>query len=211
MTFKKSSKPFSTSTTLHIVKITPFAAAFLTFFTQSPAALAQSEPPSLESSMRDLQVAQTDKVKTELEQTPAHQVHVRGERNDYAAGLINGGKLRAEARDIAQSVTVVNKELMQAQGANSLAEALRNVSGITLSATEGGRIGNNINLNGFSAKNDIYLDGFRDRGQYFRDTFALDSIEVLMGPSSMLFGRGSTGGVVMEGTRQNRRHDLVFF
>ena len=196
MTLLKTRPSFSSSKPSTIVKITPFAAAFLTFFTQSPAVLAQSEPPSLESPIRDLHVAQTDKVKTDLEQTPVHQVHVRGERNDYAAGLINGGKLRAEARDIAQSVTVVNKELMQAQGANSLAEALRNVSGITLSATEGGRIGNNINLNGFSAKNDIYLDGFRDRGQYFRDTFALDSIEVLMGPSSMLFGRGSTGGVV---------------
>ena len=36
----------------------------------------------------------------------------------------------------------------------------------------------------------------RDRGQYYRDTFFLDSVEVLKGPSSMLFGRGSTGGVI---------------
>ena len=36
----------------------------------------------------------------------------------------------------------------------------------------------------------------RDRGQYYRDTFALEQIEILMGPSSMLFGRGSTGGVI---------------
>src|SRR5471030_59906 len=67
---------------------------------------------------------------------------------------------------------------------------------ITLGGAEGGQIGNNVNLNGFSARTDIYLDGFRDRGQYYRDTFALDAVEVLMGPSSMLFGRGSTGGVI---------------
>ena len=36
----------------------------------------------------------------------------------------------------------------------------------------------------------------RDRGQYYRDTFDLEAIEVLNGPSSMLFGRGSTGGVI---------------
>src|SRR5260370_13430250 len=35
-----------------------------------------------------------------------------------------------------------------------------------------------------------------DPGQYYRDTFELEQIEVLMGPSSMLFGRGSTGGVI---------------
>ena len=61
---------------------------------------------------------------------------------------------------------------------------------------EGGQIGNNINLRGFTARTDIYLDGFRDRGQYYRDTFDLEAIEVLYGPSSMLFGRGSTGGVI---------------
>ena len=36
----------------------------------------------------------------------------------------------------------------------------------------------------------------RDRGQYYRDVFSLDAVEVLQGPSSMLFGRGSTGGVI---------------
>ncbi len=42
----------------------------------------------------------------------------------------------------------------------------------------------------------------RDRGQYYRDTFALEAIEVLMGPSSMLFGRGSTGGVINQVTKK---------
>ena len=107
-----------------------------------------------------------------------------------------------ELRDAPQSVTVINKALMQSQGAISLADALRNVPGITLGGAEGGQIGNNINLNGFSARTDLYLDGFRDRGQYYRDLFALDSVEVLMGPSSMLFGRGSTGGVINQVTKQ---------
>ena len=105
-------------------------------------------------------------------------------------------KLPKNLMDISQSVTVLNKPLLQAQGVSSLADALRIVPGITIGGAEGGQIGNNINLNGFTARTDIYLDGFRDRGQYYRDTFALDEVEVLMGPSSMLFGRGSTGGVI---------------
>ena len=78
-----------------------------------------------------------------------------------------------------QSITVITKPLMESQGATSLASALRNVPGLTIGAAEGGQIGTNINLNGFSARTDIYLDGMRDRAQYYRDTFALDSVEVL--------------------------------
>jgi catecholate siderophore receptor len=112
------------------------------------------------------------------------------------AGTTNLTRLPAELKDVPQSVTVLNRDLLESQGVTSLAEALKNVPGITLGGAEGGQIGNNINLNGFAARTDIFMDGFRDRGQYYRDTFALEQVEVLMGPSSMLFGRGSTGGAI---------------
>ncbi|AMP10498.1 tonB-dependent siderophore receptor family protein [Collimonas arenae] len=127
---------------------------------------------------------------------------MQGARGDFNANSSALNKLSADLHDVPQSVVVVNKALMQSQGASSLADALRNVAGITLGGAEGGQIGNNINLNGFSARTDIYLDGFRDRGQYYRDTFALEQVEVLMGPSSMLFGRGSTGGVINQVTKK---------
>jgi len=85
---------------------------------------------------------------------------------------------------------------MDSQAIASLSEALRNVPGITVGGAEGGQIGNNINLRGFTARTDMYLNGMRDSGQYYRDTYYLESVEVLKGPSSMLFGRGSTGGVI---------------
>lgn len=116
--------------------------------------------------------------------------------DDFATPAVSVKRAGGDVRDIPQSVTVINKALMQSQGATSLTSAVRNVPGITIGAAEGGQIGNNINLNGFSARTDLYLDGMRDRGQYYRDTFAVEQIEVLMGPSSMLFGRGSTGGVI---------------
>ncbi len=104
--------------------------------------------------------------------------------------------------DVPQQVIVINRALMNSQAATTLDQAVRNVPGVTIGSAEGGNIGNNINLNGFSARTDIYLDGMRDRGQYYRDTFALEAIEVLMGPSSMLFGRGSTGGVINQVTKK---------
>ncbi len=107
-----------------------------------------------------------------------------------------GAKFDTALRDLPQSVTVMDRKMLDSQAAASLKDALRNVPGITLGAGEGGVIGDNINLRGFSARTDIYLDGLRDRGQYSRDNFMLEAIEVLKGPSSMLFGRGSTGGVI---------------
>ena len=128
---------------------------------------------------------------------PEVKVNSGGATDDYAAGTSTiGGGVPLPIRDVPQSITVINSALMQAQGATSLGDALRNVPGITLGAAEGGSIGNNFNLRGFSARTDVYLDGMRDRGQYYRDVFSLDAVEVLQGPSSMLFGRGSTGGVI---------------
>ncbi|HTV85708.1 MAG TPA: TonB-dependent siderophore receptor [Dyella sp.] len=132
-------------------------------------------------------------------------VHVTGSvlGNDYDTDTSTvGAKIPTSLRDIPQTVVVVNRDLMEAQGATSLQDALRNVPGITIGGAEGGQIGNNINLRGFTARTDIYLDGFRDPGQYYRDTFDLSAIEVLKGPSSMLFGRGSTGGVINQVSKE---------
>jgi catecholate siderophore receptor len=145
----------------------------------SPAAFAQSAPAP-EQKLPEVKVT-----------TPA-------ENTSYAPDTSSVGSKGAPVpiRDIPQTVTVINKAVMEAQGAMTLADVLRNVPGITMAAAEGGTIGNNINLRGFTARTDVYLDGMRDRGQYFRDIFSLESVEVLKGPSSMLFGRGSTGGVI---------------
>jgi len=107
-----------------------------------------------------------------------------------------GGKIAMPLRDIPQSVSVVKKELMQAQNAFNLRDALKNVSGLTIAAGEGGRTGDSITLRGFSANSDQYLDGVKENGQYSRDTFFLERAEVLKGASSILFGRGTTGGVI---------------
>jgi len=109
-----------------------------------------------------------------------------------------GSKIEMPIRDIPQSVSVVKEELIESQNAFSLRDALKNVSGLTIAAGEGGRTGDSITLRGFAAHSDTYLDGVKDNGQYFRDTFFLERIEVLKGSSSILFGRGSTGGIINE-------------
>jgi catecholate siderophore receptor len=125
-------------------------------------------------------------------------VDVRGQRtNGYKVDESTNPKLPDSLQDTPQSITVVPLEVMREQAAFSLRDALRNVTGISIAAGEGGGAqGDNLTLRGFSARNDIFVDGIRDFGQYTRDTFNLESVEVLKGPSAVMFGRGSTGGAI---------------
>lgn len=109
---------------------------------------------------------------------------------------ITSPKYTEPLRDTPQSISVVPRQTLDDQGVTTLRDALRNVAGISLAAGEGGSQGDNLTLRGFTARNDIFLDGMRDFGSYYRDPFNYEQIEVLKGPESVMFGRGSTGGVI---------------
>ena len=117
-------------------------------------------------------------------------------------------KLPDEIKNTPQSIDVIPLEVMQEQGVASLQDALKNVPGITLNAGEGGAHGDTVNLRGFSASDDFFLDGQRDTGTYFRDTFNTETIEVYEGPASTLFGRGSTGGVINQISKTPQLHPI---
>ncbi len=114
----------------------------------------------------------------------------------YQPGVSKTAKTGQLAHDVPQAITVVTKELLHDKSEFTLKEALSNVAGLTFNAAEGGRIGDNMNLRGFFTFGDIYLDGIRDVAQYNRDTFNIESVDVLRGGAAMLFGRGQAGGVV---------------
>ncbi|HXS77786.1 MAG TPA: TonB-dependent receptor [Terracidiphilus sp.] len=98
--------------------------------------------------------------------------------------------------DTPQSITVVPQFVMQDQGLSTLRDTLRNVPGISLAAGEAGAQGDNLTIRGSTARNDIFLDGIRDFGSYYRDSFNFEQVDALEGPAGIQFGRGSTGGVV---------------
>ena len=92
-----------------------------------------------------------------------------------------------------QTAEVVTTQLMEDEGVSSLRDSLRNVSGISIGAGEGSYQGDNFSIRGFAARSDMYLDGMSDWGNYNRDPFNIEEVEVLKGPSSAEFGRGSSG------------------
>lgn len=114
----------------------------------------------------------------------------------YQATKTRVGKTVQDPHDVPQAVTTLTRELLHDQQVGSLREALRNVSGLSINAAEGGRAGDNFNLRGFYTFGDIYLDNMRDTAQYNRETFNLEQVDVLRGSAAMLFGRGQAGGVI---------------
>ncbi|MGE3781903.1 MAG: TonB-dependent receptor [Alphaproteobacteria bacterium] len=137
-------------------------------------------------------------------QLPTISVEGGASGGPYNPGQLSLPKLTEPLLDVPQSVTVVPRQLIEDQADLTLRDALRNVPGISIAAGEGGAQGDNLTIRGFSARNDLYLDGMRDFGSYTRDPFYLQSIDVLKGPASILFGRGSTGGVVEQNSKVPR-------
>jgi catecholate siderophore receptor len=113
-----------------------------------------------------------------------------------AANSVAMTKFTEPLLNTAQSISVVPQFAAKDEGVSTLRDTLRNVPGISLAAGESGAQGDNLTIRGFTARNDIFLDGVRDFGSYYRDSFNYDQVEVLEGPAGVQFGRGSTGGVV---------------
>lgn len=128
---------------------------------------------------------------------PAGTLTVTGERgSELKPEAAQAVKLDLDLQHTPQSITVMNEDLLRTTGAFSLRDALRSAPGVTMAAGEGGRTGDSLTIRGFQAHSDTYVDGLKDNGQYFRDTFNTQQVEVLKGPSGLLFGRGVTGGAV---------------
>jgi len=139
---------------------------------------------------------------------PAVKVDADSDRPDgLRATTTRVGKTLQDPHEIPQAVTTVTNTMMEQQQVGSLREALRNVSGISFNAAEGGRSGDNMNLRGFYTFGDVYLDGIRDTAQYNRETFNLEQIDVLRGAGAMLFGRGQAGGVINQVSKTPLRYE----
>ncbi|HSW04124.1 MAG TPA: TonB-dependent receptor plug domain-containing protein, partial [Aquabacterium sp.] len=151
-------------------------------------ALAQTPPPAPqpETTLQPISV----KAKTETDATSVR------------ATTSTIGKGNQDLRDIPQSLTVVTEKLLDDRRVDTLKQALHQTGGVTFMAAEGGE--EDVRLRGFSlaTSGDIYVDGLRDPAFYDRDTFSYERIELLRGSASMLFGRGSTGGVVNQVHKQ---------
>lgn len=143
------------------------------------------------------------------------EVKVQGAAEDNAKDNLqttttNIGKGKQDIRDIPQSINVVTEKLINDAKLDTLRQALHYTAGITFAATENGT-DQDIRMRGFpvATTGDLLIDGMKDPSQYDRDSFNYDRIEVMRGSASMIFGRGSTGGVINQVTKKPQLMDLT--
>lgn len=132
------------------------------------------------------------------EELPTVTVEGEGEPANALETSTGIGRLPGTVQDTPQQINVISQETMQQQGVTTLEQALRNVPGVTVGVGEGGggMNGDQFRIRGFQAKGDIFVDGLRDFGTYVRDSFATESVQVLLGSSAQAFGLGTTGGAI---------------
>jgi catecholate siderophore receptor len=89
---------------------------------------------------------------------------------------------------------VLTKSFIQDQSFQSIDDAVRYVPGVIPHQGEGNR--DELVIRGVDSSANFFVNGFRDDVQYFRDLYNTQSIEVLKGPSALIFGRGAGGGIL---------------
>ena len=152
--------------------------------------------------------AKTDKAATSKPETlPEVKVSTSAEK-ETATGPVNGyvakraisaTKTDTPIIEVPQSISVVTADQIEDQKAESVQAALRYSAGVVADQYGDDSRGDSYAIRGLDAT--TYLNGLRERNTYYTETnrpdpYALERIEILRGPSSMLYGNGGVGGIV---------------
>ena len=120
-----------------------------------------------------------------------------------AHGTSTATKTNTPILDIPQSVTILTKQQLEDRASFSIQQALTYVPGVTVTGGEGNK--DAITIRGQNTTADFFRDGVRDDAEYYRDLYNIKAVEVLKGPSALIFGRGGGGGIVNRVTKKEFR------
>lgn len=119
-----------------------------------------------------------------------------------------GSKTATPLLEIPQSVSVVGAQEMRDRGVQTVSQAIQYVPGVQVTNFGGAEIRNDwIVLRGFDAKlTGDFRDGLSqlpyDQIRARTDPYALERVEVIRGPSSVLYGQVAPGGLVNRITKR---------
>ncbi|WDY58187.1 TonB-dependent siderophore receptor [Pseudomonas sp. PSKL.D1] len=112
--------------------------------------------------------------------------------------------------ETSQSVSVVTRQQMDDQGSQTVAQAMRYTPGVLTNPYGATHRYDYVAMRGFNdgSVDNIYVDGLKsmgDNGTYSTmqvDPYFLERIDIVKGPSSVLYGRSSPGGLVALTTKK---------
>ncbi|WP_076919922.1 TonB-dependent siderophore receptor [Pseudoalteromonas sp. SK18] len=126
------------------------------------------------------------------------RIEVKGSYfNDYKVDNASGAmRTSTSLLDTAQSVTVITDTIVNEQLATTLGEVLSNDASLTPGSKQRNR--EVFNLRGFelSSSTGYLRDGHQHWSHYQQPIEILEQVEVIKGPSSILYGQSGPGGLV---------------
>jgi len=116
-----------------------------------------------------------------------------------AKNAVTATKTDTPLAETPQAVTVITRDQIVDQGATNLQDALGYAAGVRSDAYGLDSRTDSVRVRG--SYPDVYLDGLRQSYGYYTSTtrtepYTLERLEVLRGPSGMLFGAGTAAGVI---------------
>ena len=119
--------------------------------------------------------------------------------------VISTENFETSVLDTAKNITIVTQEEIQAKGANTVAEALRGVPGLTITSSEGSEPYFDLRGYGATAAQNtlILIDGIplnNIQGSWYYTSQIpvnmIDKIEVIPSGGAVMYGDGAAGGVI---------------
>jgi iron complex outermembrane receptor protein len=154
-------------------------------------AWAQQAPPDQGSGTINLAPVQVQGA------SPAGGAAIQSDRVDSPNQVPNLDKTGTPLSDIPGSVHVIPREVLTQQGSTMLRQGLYNAPGVNFGGQDSKGFYDHFEIRGLNAQ--IFSDGFSDGDQLGGISHSLNgvqSIEVLEGPGSALFGSGPPGGTI---------------
>lgn len=122
-------------------------------------------------------------------------IYVYGLRSSYREDDSSSAtRTPTPIEDIPQSIVVITRDVIDDQAMTGLGQLVRYLPGVTMGQGEGHR--DAPIFRGNITTSDFFVDGARDDLQYLRDLYTVDRVDVILGPSSLVFGRGTGGGAL---------------
>ena len=165
----------------------------------SAAAAALLVTSSISTFANDNEIASGQPLKTAKSDMEIETITVYGKHNQLILESGTATKSNMSLMQTPAAVVVVDRVLLDDQAASTLQDSVRNVSGLTQSGNNYG-IGDNLSIRGLGVNytyDGVY--GGADLGNSYNPTRSMtniESVEVLKGPATGLYGMGSAGGII---------------
>ncbi len=179
--------------------VTPLPAVTVEATTQPKKSAAKKKAVKNQSSATGTPSAQKQKAEPAKNYRGAPGTATGPVENYVAQNSETGTKTDTPLKETPQSISVIGAEQMRDQGVQNLQESIRYVPGVVADGFGYDSRGDFSLIRGTEAA--YYVDGLRTNYGYFVNTsaiepYSLQRVEVLRGPSSMLYGQAPVGGII---------------